>query len=199
MRTIAFTVVVAALISMQAWAEEPKAKANAAVQPATKLHVDSGRCPPGSEVDRACLEAAQKSAKGGKANDPACPCVRTVAEGTAPFVDAPRPATLIVAPEPRLHAAPAAPPCAASGLSGPASCGGRCVDVRTDVHNCGRCSNECNATMSCQAGICVAPSEPQGNGRWVPSVDKKTCPKGSETYIDEKTGGVKCWVNTSTN
>lgn len=174
MRTIAFAVVISALISIQAWAEAPKAKANAAVQPATKLHADSGRCPPGSEVDRACLDAAQKSAKGGKADDRACPCVRT-------------------------HAAPATPTCAASGLSSAASCGGRCVDVRTDVHNCGRCSNECNATLSCQAGICVAPSEPQSSGKWVPRVDKQTCPKGSETYIDEKNGGVRCWVNTSTN
>jgi hypothetical protein len=198
MRTIAFAVIVAALISMNAWAEEPKAKANAAVQPATKLHADSGRCPPGSEVDRACLDA-QESAKRGKADDRTCPCVRSVAGGTVPFVDAQRPATLIVAPEPRIHAAPAAPTCAASDLSSAASCGGRCVDVRTDVHNCGRCSNECNATFSCQAGVCVAPSEPQGGGRWVPRVDKSTCPKGSETYIDEKDGGVKCWVNTSTN
>lgn len=38
---------------------------------------------------------------------------------------------------------------------------------------------------------------PEGNGRWVPRVDKQTCPKGSETYIDEKDGGVKCWVSSA--
>jgi hypothetical protein len=36
---------------------------------------------------------------------------------------------------------------------------------------------------------------PVGNGRWVNRVDKTTCPKGSTAYIDERDGGVKCWVN----
>ena len=40
---------------------------------------------------------------------------------------------------------------------------------------------------------------PEGNGRWVPRVNKTTCPRGSETYIDEKDGGVKCWVNSATD
>ena len=38
---------------------------------------------------------------------------------------------------------------------------------------------------------------PEGNGKWVPRVDKNTCPNGSEAYIDEANGGVKCWVNTN--
>jgi hypothetical protein len=43
----------------------------------------------------------------------------------------------------------------------------------------------------------VKSGEPEGNGRWVPRVDKKTCPNGSEPYLDEKDGGVKCWVNSN--
>jgi hypothetical protein len=36
---------------------------------------------------------------------------------------------------------------------------------------------------------------PVGNGRWVNRIDRKTCPNGSTAYIDERDGGVKCWVN----
>jgi hypothetical protein len=36
---------------------------------------------------------------------------------------------------------------------------------------------------------------PTGNGRWVSRIDKKTCPAGSTAYVDERDGGVKCWVN----
>jgi hypothetical protein len=38
-------------------------------------------------------------------------------------------------------------------------------------------------------------STPAGKGRWVKRIDKKTCPNGSTAYIDERDGGVKCWVN----
>jgi hypothetical protein len=38
-------------------------------------------------------------------------------------------------------------------------------------------------------------SAPVGNGRWVNRIDKKTCPNGSTAYLDERDGGVKCWVN----
>jgi len=38
-------------------------------------------------------------------------------------------------------------------------------------------------------------SAPVGNGRWVNRIDRKTCPNGSTVYIDERDGGVKCWVN----
>ena len=59
-----------------------------------------------------------------------------------------------------------------------------------------------SATASASAERTAAVAEPaksgvpEGNGRWVPRIDKKTCPKGSETYIDEKDGGVKCWVSS---
>ena len=36
---------------------------------------------------------------------------------------------------------------------------------------------------------------PVGNGRWVNRIDKKTCPNGSTAYVDERDGGVKCWVD----
>lgn len=36
---------------------------------------------------------------------------------------------------------------------------------------------------------------PTTAGRWVPRVDAKTCPAGSTPYVDDKNGGVKCWVN----
>jgi hypothetical protein len=36
---------------------------------------------------------------------------------------------------------------------------------------------------------------PTGNGRWVNRIDRKTCPAGSTAYLDERDGGVKCWVN----
>jgi hypothetical protein len=36
---------------------------------------------------------------------------------------------------------------------------------------------------------------PTTAGRWVPRVDAKTCPKGSTAFVDDKNGGVKCWVN----
>jgi len=38
-------------------------------------------------------------------------------------------------------------------------------------------------------------SAPVGKGRWVNRIDKKTCPNGSTAYVDERDGGVKCWVN----
>jgi hypothetical protein len=38
---------------------------------------------------------------------------------------------------------------------------------------------------------------PEGNGKWVPRVDSKTCPRGSVAYVDEMNGGVKCWVDTN--
>ena len=41
----------------------------------------------------------------------------------------------------------------------------------------------------------IGVSAPVGNGRWVNRIDKKTCPKGSTAYVDERDGGVKCWVN----
>lgn len=41
----------------------------------------------------------------------------------------------------------------------------------------------------------TAVGAPAGNGRWVNRIDKKTCPNGSTAYIDERDGGVKCWVN----
>lgn len=37
----------------------------------------------------------------------------------------------------------------------------------------------------------------EGTGKWVRRIDKKTCPNGSEAYVDEVNGGVKCWVNTN--
>lgn len=44
--------------------------------------------------------------------------------------------------------------------------------------------------------VVVNTGTPVGTGKWVPRIDKKTCPKGSEPYLDETDGGVKCWVNT---
>jgi hypothetical protein len=41
----------------------------------------------------------------------------------------------------------------------------------------------------------TATGTPVGNGRWVNRIDKKTCPNGSTAYVDERDGGVKCWVN----
>lgn len=55
--------------------------------------------------------------------------------------------------------------CAVSGLSSAALCGGLCVDLRSDSHNCGRCANECNTTLVCQEGICGCPAgQHQENG-----------------------------------
>jgi hypothetical protein len=63
-------------------------------------------------------------------------------------------------------------------------------------------STQAPRTGTADAAAAAAPvksGEPEGYGRWVPRVDKQTCPKGSETYIDEKDGGVKCWVKSSTD
>ncbi len=38
-------------------------------------------------------------------------------------------------------------------------------------------------------------NETSASGRWVPRVNAKTCPKGSTAYVDEKNGGLKCWVD----
>ncbi len=38
-------------------------------------------------------------------------------------------------------------------------------------------------------------SPPAVAGRWVNRIDMKTCPRGSTVYIDERDGGVKCWVD----
>lgn len=41
------------------------------------------------------------------------------------------------------------------------SCGGVCVDIFSDPHNCGSCGYEC-PSMSCIAGICVPPTGDSG-------------------------------------
>src|SRR5260370_23995750 len=34
-------------------------------------------------------------------------------------------------------------------------CGGRCVDLTTDVGNCGSCNNHCQASQVCKGGQCT--------------------------------------------
>lgn len=40
----------------------------------------------------------------------------------------------------------------------------------------------------------IKTTPPTTAGKWVPRIDKKTCPKGSTAYLADD-GGVKCWVN----
>lgn len=39
--------------------------------------------------------------------------------------------------------------------SGELTCGGTCVDVRTDINNCGSCGAKCTANEKCAQGACV--------------------------------------------
>lgn len=49
--------------------------------------------------------------------------------------------------------APDVNPCS----SGQAFCGGRCIDVTADDHNCGACGHECTLPDRCGAGACQKP------------------------------------------
>ena len=46
---------------------------------------------------------------------------------------------------------------AASGCAGKALCGTACVDIATDVANCGRCGGACETGQSCVTGACSSP------------------------------------------
>ncbi len=48
--------------------------------------------------------------------------------------------------------------CAPDCAAGTIRCAGRCIDVRSDVMNCGACGNVCAAGQACANGVCV------GNG-----------------------------------
>lgn len=47
--------------------------------------------------------------------------------------------------------------CVVSGgcPAGTTACGGACVDLTTDLSNCGACANACRAGLRCAAGACV--------------------------------------------
>jgi hypothetical protein len=45
------------------------------------------------------------------------------------------------------------PPCAL----GCSTCSGACVDLASDPSNCGGCGTVCNATLTCQSGVCACP------------------------------------------
>jgi hypothetical protein len=45
------------------------------------------------------------------------------------------------------------PPCAL----GCSMCSGACVDLTSDSNNCGGCGTICNATFTCQSGMCACP------------------------------------------
>ncbi|MQL97143.1 hypothetical protein Taro_029820 [Colocasia esculenta] len=45
--------------------------------------------------------------------------------------------------------------CMYAGRAGPDCCGGECVDMDSDVYNCGRCGKVCGFAKSCCNGKCV--------------------------------------------
>jgi hypothetical protein len=53
-----------------------------------------------------------------------------------------------------------APPVTCS--NGQTTCGGNCVDTKTDLKNCGGCGNACGGGQSCQDSQCISPG-PQFN------------------------------------
>jgi len=162
MRTMTFAVVIAALFSIQTYSSSAgELKTRPVVKPNPNLHIATPRCPSGSEIDRTCRNDAEQSAKGGKVDYSSCPCVKTVVAGSAPVINPPQLATAKVAPAPLIRAAVVRPTCTNSAFSSVTTCGGSCVDLRTDANNCGRCSNQCNATLTCQSGVCQCPAGQQ--------------------------------------
>ena len=160
MRTTTFSAAFALLLSIllacsPAAAGEPKPSALAKSNP--NLMLAAPTCPAGFELDRVCRSNAEKSAKGGAVDYSRCPCVRTVAAAPAQGVKPARMAPPRLAEAPLINTAPTANTCAI-GLTSATNCGGTCVDTRTDVHNCGRCANQCNSTLVCQAGVCACPA-----------------------------------------
>jgi hypothetical protein len=66
-------------------------------------------------------------------------------------------------------------PCSAPNMV----CSGVCLDVSSDVTNCGRCGNACAAGQFCMGGTCMAPSSGALDpGR--PCVQNSDCPGGGE-------------------
>ena len=49
--------------------------------------------------------------------------------------------------------------CRARGSPGPSCCGKKCVDVKSDELNCGKCGRKCENSEVCCRGRCVNPSK----------------------------------------
>ncbi|GMI91456.1 hypothetical protein like AT1G11925 [Hibiscus trionum] len=47
--------------------------------------------------------------------------------------------------------------CSTRGSQGPFCCNKKCVDIKTDKFNCGRCGKKCNYSKICCEGKCVSP------------------------------------------
>ncbi|KAL6197894.1 hypothetical protein ACLB2K_027686 [Fragaria x ananassa] len=48
--------------------------------------------------------------------------------------------------------------CKSKGSAGPNCCSKKCVNIRTDTNNCGRCGAKCKYSELCCNGVCVNPS-----------------------------------------
>lgn len=74
--------------------------------------------------------------------------------------------------------------CAATCPSGTKACDGACVDVMTDVDNCGDCAHTCvqqGATARCESGSCKFTCQnglKDCGGRCAPALDPATCGPG---------------------
>ncbi len=73
-------------------------------------------------------------------------------------------------------------------------CGGACVNVQTDIANCGGCERSCGTTQVCAAGTCVAPSpdpcSPRAPAGVCPS--GQTCVAGACCDAGQACGAVCC-------
>lgn len=140
MRTLVHVAVITALLLIQSFCSASVAgelSTGAVAKPNPDLHASMPRCPAGSAISGKCRAAAEKRSDAGKL------------------------AAAKVAIAPSAQIAPPSTTCPASGLSSAAMCGGSCVDLRSDASNCGRCSNQCNATLVCQYGVCGCPAGQQ--------------------------------------
>jgi hypothetical protein len=65
-------------------------------------------------------------------------------------------------------------------------CGGQCVAIQTDSHNCGACGHSCADGQSCQGGQCQGASTPQGCPPGACCEDNQVC------YGDGRCRGGQC-------
>ena len=99
--------------------------------------------------------------------------------------------------------APSGGACAGDGTcvcpAGQSACGGACVDVRTDIANCGACGSRCASGQTCVAGACVGvgwtlvavyPLDVAPTGAII--TNGAYGGQGVSTF-----GGVPCWNQTS--
>jgi len=77
----------------------------------------------------------------------------------------------------------------------PSLCGGECVDLKSDLEHCGRCTNACGDGESCFRGWCIVPPEDVADE----TGDGELAGTDGELAADESSASSGCRVDVSRN